>query len=88
MRSLTHTICKACSPVTACALATSCTMQALGRDYGGGLAQCEVDYLIRHEWARSADDILWRRTEYPVLDAAGMLRQSRINTDRIPETTP
>jgi glycerol-3-phosphate dehydrogenase len=39
------------------------TAADLGRDYGGGLTQCETDYLVRYEWARSADDILWRRTK-------------------------
>lgn len=35
----------------------------LGQDFGGGLTQREVDYLVEHEWACSADDILWRRTK-------------------------
>jgi glycerol-3-phosphate dehydrogenase len=34
-----------------------------GRDFGGGLQQREVEYFIEHEWAHSADDILWRRTK-------------------------
>jgi glycerol-3-phosphate dehydrogenase len=34
-----------------------------GRDFGGGLHQREVEYFVKHEWARSADDILWRRTK-------------------------
>jgi len=33
----------------------------LGRHFGAGLYQREVDYLIANEWAASADDILWRR---------------------------
>lgn len=36
---------------------------ALGEDFGAGLTQHEVDYLIRHEWAVTAEDILWRRTK-------------------------
>jgi len=35
----------------------------LGHDFGAGLTQSEVDYCVAHEWARSADDILWRRTK-------------------------
>jgi glycerol-3-phosphate dehydrogenase len=35
----------------------------LGAHFGHGLYQAEVDYLIAREWARSADDILWRRTK-------------------------
>ena len=33
----------------------------LGEDFGGSLTQCEVAYLVQHEWARSADDVLWLR---------------------------
>ena len=35
----------------------------LGRHYGAGLYQVEVDYLCDHEYARKADDILFRRTK-------------------------
>lgn len=34
-----------------------------GRDFGGGLHQRDVEYFVEHEWARTADDILWRRTK-------------------------
>ena len=33
-----------------------------GRQYGADLTQAEVRYLVEVEWARSAEDILWRRT--------------------------
>lgn len=35
----------------------------LGHHFGGPLYEIEVDYLIRHEWARGAEDILWRRSK-------------------------
>lgn len=35
----------------------------LGADFGHGLTAAEVDYLIAREWARSAEDVLWRRTK-------------------------
>jgi len=35
----------------------------LGADLGEGVYEAEVDYLIRHEWAMTDDDILWRRTK-------------------------
>lgn len=35
----------------------------LGRDFGAGLSEREVDYLIANEWAETADDVLWRRTK-------------------------
>ena len=34
----------------------------LGESFGR-LSEREVDYLIREEWARTAEDILWRRTK-------------------------
>ena len=35
----------------------------LGDDLGGGLTEAEADYLVRHEWAQTAEDILWRRSK-------------------------
>ena len=35
----------------------------LGRHFGAGLTEAEVRWLMRHEFARSAEDILWRRTK-------------------------
>lgn len=37
--------------------------EELGTDFGHGLTQREVDYLIEQEWATTVDDILWRRTK-------------------------
>jgi glycerol-3-phosphate dehydrogenase len=36
----------------------------LGRHFGAGLYEQEVRYLVRAEWARTADDVLWRRTKF------------------------
>lgn len=38
-------------------------LAALGTDFGGGLSQREVDYLMAKEWAYTAQDILWRRSK-------------------------
>ena len=35
----------------------------LGADFGNGLTAAEVDYMVTQEWARTADDVLWRRTK-------------------------
>ncbi len=35
----------------------------LGHDFGAGLCEREVDYMARNEWARTAEDILWRRSK-------------------------
>lgn len=45
-------------------LLADCTcFDDLGIDFGGGLHRKEVDYLVKHEWAKTAEDILWRRTK-------------------------
>jgi glycerol-3-phosphate dehydrogenase len=38
-------------------------MADLGTDFGHGLTEAEIRYLITREWAQSADDILWRRSK-------------------------
>jgi len=35
----------------------------LGRDFGHGLSEAEVRYLVAQEWAQTAADILWRRSK-------------------------
>lgn len=39
------------------------SVEDLGFHFGGGLYQTEVDYLIEHEFARTPEDILLRRTK-------------------------
>jgi len=44
-------------------LGEAATPADLGADFGHGLTAAEVDYLITREWARTAEDVLWRRTK-------------------------
>ena len=47
----------------------------LGEDFGGGLHAREVGFLREHEWAQSAEDVLWRRSKLGLrLDAAQVAR--------------
>ncbi|MFV2032738.1 MAG: glycerol-3-phosphate dehydrogenase [Gammaproteobacteria bacterium] len=39
------------------------SMDDLGENFGGGLFECEVVFLMKYEWAETADDILWRRSK-------------------------
>ncbi len=39
------------------------SLQALGHDYGAGLTEAELRYLVRHEWVRRAEDVVWRRSK-------------------------
>jgi glycerol-3-phosphate dehydrogenase len=44
-------------------LARSRRREDLGRAFGGDLTEAEVAYLMEHEYARSAADVIWRRTK-------------------------
>ncbi len=35
----------------------------LGEDFGATLTMAEVEWLMEHEFARTAEDVLWRRTK-------------------------
>ena len=35
----------------------------LGRHFGAGLTEREIEYLRAEEWAVTAEDVLWRRTK-------------------------
>jgi glycerol-3-phosphate dehydrogenase len=39
------------------------TRADLGEDFGGALTRREVDYLVREEWARTTEDVLWRHSK-------------------------
>ncbi len=38
-------------------------MEDLGPRFGADLTGAEIRYLMRHEWAQTADDVLWRRSK-------------------------
>jgi glycerol-3-phosphate dehydrogenase len=48
---------------TAKLLGTAKSMADLGRHFGATLTESEVRYLISHEWACTAADIVWRRSK-------------------------
>ena len=35
----------------------------LGQDFGAGLSACEVEWLMTREFARTAEDVVWRRSK-------------------------
>jgi len=39
------------------------SLDGLGRDYGAGLSEAELRYLAHAEWARTAEDVVWRRSK-------------------------
>lgn len=42
----------------------------LGHDFGHGLTEAELRYLVREEFARTAEDVLWRRTKLGLVMSA------------------
>lgn len=44
-------------------LGDAASLSDLGEFYGADLSRREVNYLVQTEWARTADDILWRRSK-------------------------
>jgi glycerol-3-phosphate dehydrogenase len=47
----------------------------LGENFGADLTEAELRWLMTREWARTADDALWRRTKLGLkIDAAGQAR--------------
>ncbi len=47
----------------------------LGQEFSPGLYQAEVDYLIHHEFARCAEDVIWRRTRQGIRMDASQISQ-------------
>lgn len=44
-------------------LGDAASLDDLGRPFGADLYEREVAWLMAHEWARNAEDVLWRRTK-------------------------
>jgi glycerol-3-phosphate dehydrogenase len=38
-------------------------VDSMGQDFGGTLSGREVEYLMKHEWAECAEDVVWRRSK-------------------------
>lgn len=38
-------------------------LTGLGKHFGDDVYECELRYLVDQEWARKADDVLWRRSK-------------------------
>jgi glycerol-3-phosphate dehydrogenase len=44
-------------------LGDAARLEDLGRHYGAGLYERELQWLVEREYARTAEDVLWRRTK-------------------------
>lgn len=64
-------------------LETARSLADLGADLGRGLTEAELDYLRAQEWARTAEDVLWRRSKLGLrFDAAQTERLTRALAQR------
>lgn len=52
-------------------------MADLGKEFGKGLYEAEVDYLVTQEWARTPEDILWRRSKLGLRTSSATLQELR-----------
>ncbi|MFO1027421.1 MAG: glycerol-3-phosphate dehydrogenase C-terminal domain-containing protein, partial [Acetobacteraceae bacterium] len=56
-------LCRTYGTCVATLLGESRSLEDLGTDFGAGLTEAELRYLVTHEWARTAEDVIWRRTK-------------------------
>ncbi len=71
--TLTHTL-----------LIMASTIEDLGTHFSPDLYAVEVDYLIKHEWAVTVDDIIWRRTKLGLrLNKAAIKQLSEYLSERV-----
>lgn len=62
------------------------SLESLGEHFGNGLYAQEVDYLVKQEWAVTANDILWRRTKIGMkMSAIQVNHLEQYLTNLIPE---
>jgi glycerol-3-phosphate dehydrogenase len=43
------------------------SLASLGQQFGAGLSEVELRHMVEHEWARTAEDVLWRRSKLGLL---------------------
>jgi glycerol-3-phosphate dehydrogenase len=59
----------------------------MGRCFGADLTEREIDWLVRSEWARTADDVLWRRSKLGLLFSVTETRALDDHLARVPAAT-
>ncbi len=60
---LAHRLARAYGARVELVLGTAASLADLGAEVAPGLYESELQHLNRHEWARSAGDVLWRRSK-------------------------
>ena len=73
--SLLRRLARAYGTDTAELLGEAATPGDLGEDFGAGLHAREIDFLCEREWARTGDDILFRRSKLGLHVPAGTIER-------------
>ena len=61
----------------------------LGQDFGATLTEAELRWLMSKEYARTAEDVVWRRTKLGLrLNPAEVARIAAFMADRIRQHAP
>ncbi|HLY89667.1 MAG TPA: hypothetical protein VKQ27_11845, partial [Acetobacteraceae bacterium] len=60
----------------------------LGQGFGADLTEREIDWLANNEWARTAEDILWRRSKLGLRINAKALRTYLSSSNKIRFAAP
>ena len=73
--ALAHRLARAYGTRTQAVLAGARSLSGLGEAFGGGLTEAELRHMMDQEWARTAEDALWRRSKLGLhLSAAEIAR--------------
>jgi glycerol-3-phosphate dehydrogenase len=59
----------------------------MGRCFGADLTEREIDWLVRAEWARTAEDVLWRRSKLGLRFGVTETRALNDHLARVPAAT-
>ncbi len=59
----------------------------MGRCFGADLTEREIDWLVRAEWARTAEDVLWRRSKLGLRFGVTETRALDDHLARVPAAT-
>lgn len=66
-RKVLQRMCHAYGTRVAMVLGSADSMDLLGEDFGCGLYEAEVRYLMTNEWASCAADVVWRRSKLGIV---------------------
>lgn len=70
-KPLLHRLCRLYGTRIDMVLGSAKGFNDLGADLGAGLTEAELTYLVRQEWAQTAEDVLWRRTKLGLVAPPG-----------------